>query len=693
MVVGAITTELVLQDVIDAISFGSLYALFALGIALIFGVMRLVNFAHGELIMAGAYALVVIGLPTPALLPITVLVVIGLALAMDRFAFRQVRGASPATLLVTSFALSYLLQNVAALSWGSLPRTTDLASGLSSSFTIGSVAIEKLDVVIVGVTLALLFGLRLFLGRTATGTQMRAAAEDLQMARALGIRANTVIASAFALSGLLASAAAILLVIQTGAVSPTIGVNPVLIAFIATIVGGMGSLSGAVLGGFAIGGLTVALQASLPLELRPYRDAFVFAAVLAMLIVRPQGLVPPPWSVVRDVPRRARLRDRGARMRRALVRSGARPLERRDPHAGRRSPAAALTESVWPLAVLIVLTCLVTLVAWVLGPDSLDRVTLGMVIDLILVVGLYTFVGVSGVFSFGHVAFMAIGAYAGAIFVMPPETKRFVIPDLPAPLADVHLGAFPATLAAGGVAAAVALVLGVPLVRLSGLTAGLATFAVLIIVNVVARNWQQVTHGTAGIAGIPRTTTIGVALGWAMVAMATAWAFQRSRPGLRLRASREDEGAARAIGISVARERGIAFVLSAFFVGAGGALYGMFIGSFTPDAFFLNVTFLITAMLIIGGMTSLAGAVVGTIVIAALAELLRRAEEGIDLGLFHLSAKPGLREVGLAVVMLAILILRPAGLTGGRELGWPFRSSSASTQPRSRPIVALREKK
>jgi branched-chain amino acid transport system permease protein len=295
------------------------------------------------------------------------------------------------------------------------------------------------------------------------------------------------------------------------------------------------------------------------------------------------------------------------------------------------------------------------------------------------VIGLYTFVGVSGVFSFGHAAFMAIGAYAGAIFAMPPTTKQFVLPDLPRFLADVHLGAFPATLAAGGVAAAVALVLAVPLMRLSGLTAGLATFAVLVIVNVVARNWQQLTHGTAGISGIPTTTTVWVALVWALVAMAVTWAFQRSRFGLRLRASREDEGAAYAIGIHVSRERGIAFVLSAFFVGAGGALYGMFIGSFTPDAFFLNITFLITAMLIVGGMTSLAGAVVGAIVISTLAELLRRVEEGVDFGLFRLSAHPGLREVGLALVMLAILILRPAGLTGGHEVRW-------------RPIVA-REKK
>jgi branched-subunit amino acid ABC-type transport system permease component len=669
----AITRELVIQDVIDAIAFGSLYALFALGIALIFGVMRLVNFAHGELIMAGAYTLVLIGLPSPALVPLAVLIVVCLALAMERFAFRPLRGASPATLLVASFALSFLLQSAAALKWGSLPRTTDFASGLSSSFTVGSVVIAKLDIVITAATLALLIALNLFLNRTTVGTQMRAAAEDFRMARSVGIRANTVIATAFALSGLLAAVAATLLVIQTGTITPTVGVNPVLVAFIATIVGGLGSLSGAVLGGYVIGALTVALQASLPLELRPYRDAFVFATVLLLLIGRPQGLLPPRWVVVRDAPRAAPLRRTFARSRRARVAQA-------QTQGGERSAPAFAREELWPLVVLMAGTCLAGLLAWTLGPDSLDRVTVLAVIDLILVIGLYTFVGVSGVFSFGHAAFMAIGAYAGAIFAMPPKTKEFILPDLPRFLADVHLSALPATLAAGGVAAVVALVLAVPLVRLSGLTAGLATFAVLVIVNVVARNWQQLTHGTAGISGIPTSTTIWTALAWALAAMIVAWAFQRSRFGLRLRASREDESAAHAIGIRVARERGIAFVLSAFFVGAGGALYGMFIGSFTPDAFFLNITFLITAMLIVGGMTSLAGAVVGTIVISTLAELLRRAEEGTNLGLFRLSAHPGLRDVGLALVMLAILILRPSGLTGGRELRW-------------RPIVALRGKK
>jgi branched-subunit amino acid ABC-type transport system permease component len=664
-VLAHVTTQLVVQYGIDAISLGSLYALYALGLALIFGIMRLINFAHGELITAGAYVLVLVALPEAVLVPLTLLVVVALALAMERVAFRPVRDASPATLLITSFALSYLLQNVATLAWGSLPRTTNFAAGLSTSFVVGSIRIQKLDVLTVGVTLALLVALSTFLRRTTLGVQMRAAAEDFRTARVLGVRAGVVVAAAFALSGVLAAAASILLVAKTGTVTPGLGVNAVLFGFIATIVGGLGSLPGAVLGGFSIGALTVILQASLPLEPRAYRDAFVFAAVLLVLVVRPQGLLPSRSAAARDVPRGARLRDLvGVR------RLPARPLP--PAPGGVRPLQAVLTESVWPLAALMALTTVVALVASGLGSDSVDRVVIGAVIDLVVVVGLYTFVGISGVFSFGHAAFMAVGAYASAIFVIPPQTKR--LPDLPGFLAGIQLDPLPATLAAGGVAALVALVLSAPIARLSGLTAGLATFALLNITNVVARNWQQLTHGTAGVAGVPTTTTIWVALGWALAAMVAAWAFQGSRAGLRLRASRDDESAAYAAGVGIAQERSLAFVVSAFFVGAAGALYGMFIGSFNPDAFFLTITFLIVAMLVVGGMTSLAGAVIGTIVVSTVSELLRHVEEGVDLGVVRLSAKPGLREVGLALVMLGILILRPSGITGGRELAWPFRA-------------------
>jgi len=282
---------LFLQHVIDAITFGSQFALYALGIALIFGIMGLINFAHGELIMVGAYTIVLISRPGwPIVLIATLAVTIVFALGMERIAFRPLRGADPPTLLIASFAVSYGLQNLAILIEGSAPKGTHLSTWLSESYQISSISVPKLDIVTVAVTIVLLTGLGLFLQRTRMGVQMRASAEDFRMARILGVRANTVISMAFGISGLLAGVGAYLLVAQTGEVSPDVGSNPLLFAFVATVLGGIGSLRGAVVGGYVLGAIFVGLQSYLPLELRSYRDAFAFAAVIAMLLVRPQGL-------------------------------------------------------------------------------------------------------------------------------------------------------------------------------------------------------------------------------------------------------------------------------------------------------------------------------------------------------------------------------------------------------------------
>jgi branched-chain amino acid transport system permease protein len=292
--------QYVIQNAIDAISVGSLYAVLALGIALIFGIMGLINFAHGELIMVGAYTFYFFGgLPWPVLMLITLAVSTLLALAMDRVAFRPVRGASPATLLVASFALSVFLQNLGLITVGGRPKSVSVPIFFSESFTVRGVEIPRLDIVTITSTVVIVGGLGVFLKKTRLGIQMRAAAEDFVVVRLLGVRANVVIAIAFGMSGFLAGLAALILVAQTATLTPTMGVNPVVIAFVATVIGGLGSLSGAVVGGYALGVATVVLQATLPLEFRVYRDAFVFAAVIVVLLARPQGLLPSKSTVTR----------------------------------------------------------------------------------------------------------------------------------------------------------------------------------------------------------------------------------------------------------------------------------------------------------------------------------------------------------------------------------------------------------
>jgi branched-chain amino acid transport system permease protein len=277
---------------IDAISLGAMDALIALGIGLVFGLMRLVNFAYGDLVTSGAYALYVLsGVALGIALPVMLLVVVILALLQERIAFRPLRDADPMTLLVTSFSLSYLLQNLDTMIFNSRTKGIALPTFFSDQFTVAGLEIPNLDLVTIGVTAALLLGLRYFLSKTALGLQILAAASDFSMARLLGVKANMVIAVAFGISGLLAGVVAFVLVAQLGDVTPTLGVQPVLIGFAAVIIGGMGSLTGAALGGFILGALTIALQASLPLSLRPFRDAFLFAIVILFLLLRPQGLV------------------------------------------------------------------------------------------------------------------------------------------------------------------------------------------------------------------------------------------------------------------------------------------------------------------------------------------------------------------------------------------------------------------
>lgn len=283
---------IVVQSLIDAVSLGAVYALAALGIGLTFSIMRLINFAHGELIMIGGYTLFMLaGHPYLVMGVAAVLVVTIAAFGMERLAFRTLRGASPTTLLIASFAVSYLLQHLVLLVFGSRPTGVDFLSTLNQSIELGGLRIPLLQLAAIVVTGLAMVGLSLFFARTDAGIQMRAAAEDFTMARLVGVKANRVIAIAFGLSGILASLLSLYLVTQTGTVTYKMGVSMVLIAFVSSVIGGMGSLVGAALGGFIVGVVSVLLQSYLPADLRPYRDAFVYLLFIAFLLWRPEGLM------------------------------------------------------------------------------------------------------------------------------------------------------------------------------------------------------------------------------------------------------------------------------------------------------------------------------------------------------------------------------------------------------------------
>jgi branched-chain amino acid transport system permease protein len=297
------STNQILQFLINALSLGGLYALMSLGLALVYSILRLVNFAYGELVMVGGYSLLVVGqaaaIPWLIIAGIAVFMAIVASLLLERIAFRPVREASANTMLITSFAVSTLLQNAALLIISPRARAVRIPSFFIENWTVGELLISKGNLLSLVVSLATLGLLTLFLRRTIMGSALRAAADDFVMTRLLGVRANQVIATAFAISGCLAGVVSLFWVGRAGSVVPSIGLTPVLIAFVASVIGGIGSLTGAVVGGYLLGFLTVALNTILPQRLLDFRQAFLFGIVILVLLFRPQGLISGAYSAER----------------------------------------------------------------------------------------------------------------------------------------------------------------------------------------------------------------------------------------------------------------------------------------------------------------------------------------------------------------------------------------------------------
>lgn len=334
---------------------------------------------------------------------------------------------------------------------------------------------------------------------------------------------------------------------------------------------------------------------------------------------------------------------------------------------GYRSLVARTISTPLLLALLLIA---IAVAAALIGSRPFERTITEMLIRVVIVVGLYIFTGNSGVMSFGHIGFMCLGAYATAWFTIPPAMKRYALPGLPDFILLNQLPFFLSVVISAAFAALFALLVGRILMRLSGIAASIATFAMLAVINTIYSNWESVTGATSSVVGIPMNTGVWVSLGGALVAVLIAYVYGISRSGLALRAAREEAIAAAASGVDIVRERLMSFVISAFVIGLAGALYASFLGVVTPDAFYLGLTFISLAMLVVGGMNSLSGAVLGVVVISAIIELLRMLEKGVDVGVGKLSIPNGIQEIAIGIVMIVILVFRPAGLTRNREITW-----------------------
>jgi branched-chain amino acid transport system permease protein len=277
----------------DGLLLGSVYALMAVGIGLVFGVLRLVNFAYGQLVMAGAFALTLAsqwGWPAWAGIVLCFAVVLALSAAMEWVVFRPLRGHSPAVMLVATFAVAFLLQSIALLWFGSLGKIATSLTFLGRFWTIGGVDIRKIAIVAVIVAAACLLLIQLLLTRTEIGLHMRAASMDFSTARMLGVRANRVISFAVLISGALAAVVAVMLTVQTPLVTPDFALRDTIVVLAGVVVGGLNRPVPATLGGFLIGFASGVLGGALPTDQSQYLPTFVFVAVILVLLVRPRGL-------------------------------------------------------------------------------------------------------------------------------------------------------------------------------------------------------------------------------------------------------------------------------------------------------------------------------------------------------------------------------------------------------------------
>ncbi len=339
------------------------------------------------------------------------------------------------------------------------------------------------------------------------------------------------------------------------------------------------------------------------------------------------------------------------------------------------SPRKHIFAAVTAIVVAVVVACFVATAA---GAAS-ERVLSVFFISLIAVVGMGVYSGNSGILSFGHLSFMAIGAYAAALLTLPAQLKLATLPQLPEWLATTELSLLPATLVAVLLTCFVALLVGAAIGKLEGSAAVISTLGLLIIVHGIAIGWRDVTRGSQTFFGIPRETSLWVAAAGVVVALIVARLYRDSVSGLRLRAGRENAIAASAVGIRIRRERLISFVISAALMALSGALIAHFLGAISPKKFYFTDTFLLLAMLIVGGMTTVTGAITGAVAITIVTEVLRRFEGGFSVAGLEMPAVFGTTQIGIGLIILFAMFRKPDGLAGLKE--WEERLFAGRRAP------------
>lgn len=330
----------------------------------------------------------------------------------------------------------------------------------------------------------------------------------------------------------------------------------------------------------------------------------------------------------------------------------------------------------WSLVSLLVIVYLAVALGSTLGESMQVQLQYALV-NLIIVVALSMFIGNSGVLSFGHVAFVAVGAWTVGLLTIDPQLKRNLLPNLFPFLFDAQAPWLAAVFIGGLIGGLLALIVAPFLMRLNGLQAGIATFALLGVVNQVLTYWSSIgPQSGQSMVGIPEVLDLQVTLFFALGAIVVAWLFQRTRSARLLRAAREDGIAAAASGINVTVERVIAFAVSGVVAGVAGGLFALTNRVVQASQLNIELTFITLAMLVLGGMLSLSGAVIGTLVFTVIDIFLQNLQTGITVGNYEVMIPQGTRPIVLGLILVLVLLFRSQGITRGREIVWPFRPQS-----------------
>lgn len=341
-----------------------------------------------------------------------------------------------------------------------------------------------------------------------------------------------------------------------------------------------------------------------------------------------------------------------------------------------------INRSILTSLFLVGISLLVVVATEIYAPYNpyFERIMILLGINIILVVALNLSNGFTGVFSLGHVGFMAIGAYTSSILSLSLGTKATNLPDLPGWLIHVQLPFLPALLIAGLIAAGIAFLIGIPLMRLSGHYVSVATLGFLVIVHVVLINWTQFTRGARTFSGVTQYTNIWWVYIWILLTIYLTWRVIHSNYGRAMIATREDVIAAQSTGINILYARNLAFVLSAFLTAVGGGLMAHYLTSFSPATFYFTATFNYIIMLVVGGMGSISGSIIGTTLVTILSEILRNAELGVRIGSIKLPAVYGLSQIVLSISFILIVIFRRKGIMGDQELDFSWLQTRKSKQ-------------